>query len=82
MSDNESVKKVLEISVGSNFDNDRYPNLISMYDPSDPDHTVGDSDYFEDQLDEMLLEAETNVEKDSILREKQSLSSYDRVIIH
>lgn len=46
-----------------------YPNINRMYDSGDEGHTRGHLDYFTDALNNMAKEAETKIEKFSILAE-------------
>lgn len=68
-----------------------FPFLSRMYDPTDPDHTVGDRDYFEDQLDDAIdgcnlsdynSEVEWTEKIELLQRERAALEGYDRVIVY
>lgn len=63
----------------STSDKEKYPFLISMYDSSDPDHTRGSSDYFADQLAEMIIDNPEN--KAAIMKEMLIIIKFDEVEI-
>lgn len=77
----EDVFKVLNseeclfLSVRSNKEN--YPFLCSMYDPCDPGHTRGVTDYFVDSLTDMINEEN----KHEVMKEIKAIFAYDEVII-
>lgn len=54
-------------------------NLASMFDPSDPGHTRGDSDYFIDQLTEMIIERPED--RTEIMKEILIIARYIRIIV-
>lgn len=56
---------------------DNFPFLCSMYDPCDPNHTRGDTDYFIDQLTDMI----TNENKVEVMKEIKYIFQYDEVIV-
>lgn len=58
-------------------DKDKYPFLCSMYDPCDPGHTEGVSDYFIDQLTDMI----TLENKEAIMKEIKKVVQYDEIIV-
>jgi len=60
---------------------EKYPFISSMYDPTDPGHTRGPSDYFVDQLFE-IIEEHTEEEQAQIRKEIQFISMYSNVEIY
>jgi len=59
-----------------------HPILFNMYDESDPGHTFGCSEYFIEQLEEMLEEAETEKDRETILKEIEFVSKYEDIEIY
>ncbi len=56
---------------------EKYPFLCSMYDPCDPGHTRGVSDYFIDQLTDMI----TLENKAEVMKEIRLVFQYGEIII-
>jgi hypothetical protein len=54
------------------FQNPNFPILCSMFDACDPGHTRGCSDYFEDQLLQML-ENTSDIEKKALIEKELSI---------
>jgi len=61
---------------------DNWPVLYNMYDASDPEHTFGSSDYFIDQMEELLEEAETEKDIQEIKKTISFLEKYDEIEIY
>jgi len=71
----------LYIGVNSISDKEKFSNLIAHYDPTDPDHTKGSSDYFIELLEEYQAMAETDEESEQLQKEIDYISKYEEVII-
>lgn len=56
---------------------EKYPFLCSMYDPCDPGHTKGVTDYFIDSLTDMITEEN----KAEVMKEIKAIFPYESIII-
>jgi len=61
---------------------DKYPILYHMYDPCDIEHTMGSSDYFLDQLEELLSESESVEDIKEIEKTIEFVSSFEEIEIY
>lgn len=74
-------EKTLHISVDNQDDQKNFPFLCSMYDAGDPEHTIGDSEYFIEQINEAIQECEDNEYLLKLINQLAIVNDYSRIIV-